>query len=658
MAEITGAMSSAEVQPEVCAASDVDTGSPLPETVNLSIPQMGIWYTEKFYPGTGINNISATLRVEGRLDFPMLKKAFNEFLRLNDGARLRFCEINGEPRQYLSPFEPESFDILDFNSGGASEMSQWEQDESASPFFDLDQKLYKICFFIFENGDTGFFVKMHHTVCDAWSMVNVANNVLAIYSRLMRGEAPMESRPSYIDYINKEQEYIHSEKFQKDKVFWAGEFEEIPEIASIKARKMKNVSIAADRKSFYLPAKLVDKLRSYSSLNNTSIFTLFMSALAMYISRVTGRTDIVLGIPSLNRKTVSEKDTIGLFVTTFPFRISLDNDSSYSSFSKLLTRKWLSALRHHKYPVYQILRDLRDKHHDLDRLYDVVISYQNAKFEKSDSEFSFSSVWHFQATQNESLYVHISDREDDNQILVDYDYLTDVFHGKDIVALHDHFIRILWHAIDASPEKKLHEIEMVSEYEKNLILRDFNNTHAKFPSGSTLLDSFKVQVKNRPNEVAVVFSGRHMTYKELDASSDSLARHLTTLGVTRESIVALMLERSFEMIIAILAAWKAGGAYMPIDPVHPAERTQRLLLQSGAKILLTDDSHYSMDFPDITTISLSDGSLFSQAGKNQSSIRLTPPAPQNLAYVIYTSGSTGEPKGVMIEHKALMNRIN
>ena len=656
MGEFTDAILSHAAQPKDYVASDTIMGSALPDTVNLSIPQMGIWYTEKFYPGTGINNISATLRVEGKLEFPLLQKAFNEFLRINDGARLQFCEINGEPRQYLSPFEPDSFPVLDFQTGGTAEMEQWEQEESVAPFFALNQKLYKIYLFIFENGDTGFFVKMHHSICDAWSMVNVANNVLAIYAQLSRGEPATEERPSYLNYIKTEQEYISSEKYIKDRDFWSKEFEEIPEIASIKARKMKNVSIAAERKSFYLPAKLVDKLRSYSVDSNISIFTLFMSALAMYISRVTGRNDIVLGIPSLNRKSVSEKDTIGLFVTTFPFRIQLDNTSSYSSFSKSLTRKWLTALRHHKYPVSQILRDLRDRHHDLDRLYDVVISYQNAKFEKSNSEFPFSSVWHFQATQNESLYVHISDREADNQILVDYDYLSDVFHGKDIVALHDHFIRILWHAIDAAPEKKLHEIEMVSEYEKNLILREFNNTNADFPASSTLLDFFKTQVKNRPDEIAVIFSGKHMTFKELDASSDNLARHLIALGVTRESIVPLMLERSFEMIIAILAAWKAGGAYMPIDPVHPADRTQRLLTQSGAHILLTDEKHSSMVFPEVTTLNLNDEMLFTRAGKK--SVRLIPPTPQNLAYVIYTSGSTGEPKGVMIEHKALMNRIN
>ena len=655
MSEITGATLSAE---EVRAASDTTAEDDIPFTVNLSVPQMGIWYTEKFYPGTGINNISATLRVEGVLDFPLLEKSFNEFLRLNDGARLRFCEINGEPRQYPAPFEPEHFEILDFQVSGSAEMSRWELEESSSPFFALNQALYKICFFIFENGDTGFFVKMHHTVCDAWSIVNVANNVLSIYSGLSRGTPAPEARPSYLSYIAAEQEYLLSEKCIKDKEFWANEFEEIPETTSIKARKTKNTSISADRKSFYLPAKLVDKLRSYSEANNASVFTLFMSALAMYISRVTGRNDVVLGIPSLNRKSMSEKDTIGLFVTTFPFRISLDNDSTYSSFSKLITKKWLSALRHHKYPVYQILRDLRDRQHDLDRLYDVVLSYQNAKFVKSSSDFAFSSEWHFQSAQNESLYVHISDREDDNQILVDYDYLTDVFHGKDIVALHDHFIRVLWHALDAAPEKKLHEIEMVSEYEKNLILHEFNNTQADFPRKSTLLDFFKAQVKNRPHEVAVIFSGKHMTFKELDTSSDSLAKHLVTLGVTRESIVALMLERSFEMIIAILAAWKAGGAYMPIDPIHPADRTQRLLSQSGAGILLTDEARASMVFPGITSINLGDSSLFSQTGKPSAPVRLTPPTPQNLAYVIYTSGSTGEPKGVMIEHSALMNRIN
>lgn len=420
-----------------------------PRLDHLSNPQLGIWYTERFYPGSGMNNIAATLRYDGELDYERLGEAFGEFIRVNEGVRLRVTELGGEPVQYVTEYTPQPLEAFDFSGRSDEEFAKWEAEETQAPIFAFDADLYRFYYLRFGPGKTGFFVKMHHIISDAWSMVAVGNQVLRIYKRLMEdADYTAEEMPSYLTFVEKDAAYRGSDKYARDKAFWEQEFGDVPEIASIKARRTKNTSIAAARKSFYLPDKLVARLRAHCAEHGKSPFALFLSALAIYISRVTGKDEAVLGVPTLNRSGAVEKQMMGLFVTTVPIRLVISPEDTYADFVDTVVKKWLSVLRHHKYPVYQIMRDIRDRHPGADRLYDVMISYQNAKFIKDDDPDEFHSIWHFQGMQNESLYIHVSDREDDNQILIDYDYLTDIFHGEDIEALHDHFIRIFWHALD------------------------------------------------------------------------------------------------------------------------------------------------------------------------------------------------------------------
>lgn len=621
----------------------------------LSGPQQGIWYTEVFYPGTSINNIAGTLCYDDALDFRVLNEAFNEFTRVNSGVRLQISSVENGPMQYVSEFQAFRVEEVDLSGGAESEVTAWESAETQTPIFAFDAPLYRFYMLRFPGGRTGFYVKLHHLISDAWSIVSLGNQVMDIYDSILenpRFEA--QPRPEYTAFVHKDMEYTASEKYSRDKAFWSEEFFDVPEIASIKARKTKNVSIVAERKRFYLPQKLVAKLRSYGEETRLSVFAIFMSALAIYINRVTGKEDVVLGVPSLNRGAVSEKETIGLFVTTVPIRLAVKGEETYDSFVGSVVKKWMNVLRHHKYPAYQIMRDVRDRCPGADRLYDVMISYQNAKFMRDSGGREFTSRWHFQGAQNESIYIHISDREDDDQILLEYDYLTDVFFGKDIEALHDHFIRILWHAIDAAPGRRLCDIEMVSENEKRLILGEFNNTNADFPQEQTMIDIFAQRVREMPDEVGVICGGREMTYRELSDEAERLAHALVSNGVKTDEVVALMAERSFEMMISILAIWMAGAAYMPIDPSYPAERIVYMLEHSGTGTLISAcRCDTELAIPEWITV------LDPMTAQGRNADAALPKAtPGDLAYVIYTSGSTGAPKGVMNEHRALVNRIN
>lgn len=627
------------------------------QLLRLSNPQMAIWYTERFYPNTSINNISATLRINSKIDFSILEQAINKFIFLNEGMRIRICEKDGESHQYISDFKYKKIDFIDFSKNDVSKLEEWETAEAQLPFFKFDEDLYKFYLLKINNQTSGFYVELHHIISDAWSMIMLGNEILSLYEAIAKAQEVTIKKQSYVYFLQKEIDYINSEKYKKDEIFWDEKFADIPDIASIKARKSKNISISAERKSFFLPEKLVKKLKIYSSEKRVSILSLFMSALAIYINRVTDKDDIIIGIPSINRGSLEEKEIVGLFVTTIPIRLKISNTNTYPEFLSYLEKEWLSVLRHHKYPLYKILRSVRNRYPGVDRLYDVLLSYQNAKFAKNDIDLSFDTEWHFQRTQNESLYIHVSDRENENRIKLEYDFLTEVFHGKDIEALHDHFIRILWHAIDAKEDRKIYEIEMVSENEKNLILHSFNSTKCDYPQDITMTSVFRNQAEKIPDETAVICNGKSYTYHEIDLMSEVLAVRLANKGIGSESIVALMMKRSIQMIVSILAVWKAGGAYMPVSPDFPAERIEYMLENSGAAILLSSREYAENIKTDIEMIDVFDETIYQHSGKITERLSDTCRA-ENLAYVIYTSGSTGTPKGVMIEHRALVNRIN
>ena len=630
----------------------------MPETKKyypLSNPQKNIWYTEKFYAGTSIAGISATMRLKASIDFRLLEQAINLLIKHNDSMRIRITVENGEPRQYVSEYKHTAFEIKDFSQGDIQELYDWDAKMTRTPIFNEDEDLFRFVLLKIDEETCGYLVMLHHIIGDAWTMVILGDEIMRYYQELKKSQSvDEEPKPSYLEYLDEETSYLESERCKKDAEFWDSTFETLPEAVVVKARKSKDIGTEASRRAYILPLKLCNKIREHAALSGASIAATFLSAFVMYLNRTTGKEDIVLGTPVLNRTNARLKNTMGMFISTIPFRIQVNEEASYADFSRELTARWMGILRRQRYPLDEILRDLRKKFGEIDRIYDILFSYQNAKFENTEDSDNLDSRWHFSGHQSESLSVHINDRDNDDKIIINYDFLDDLFNAKDIDALHDHYIRLLWHAMDA-PNKRISSIEMVSEKEKTLILETFNNTQAEFPDNRTMLSFFEEHAAQSPDKKAVICGGQSLTYRELNQKADSLAHLLRQKGVKRGDIAALRLHRSFEMMISILAAWKVGAAYLPLDPEHPEDHVEYVLTNSKAKVLLSTsdllknpsfagelinvDKIYDQDIPPLQD-ALPTGS------------------PTDVAYIIYTSGSTGAPKGVMVEHRALVNRIN
>ncbi|MDR0886298.1 MAG: amino acid adenylation domain-containing protein [Clostridiales Family XIII bacterium] len=647
------------------------------EMHELSNPQKSIWYTEQFFQGTSINSISATMRMQAPINFKLLELAINETIKNNDAMRLRVTTIDGEPCQYAEPYAFETFSYEDFSARKKSDLFQWDIDESAKPIFKENAPLYQFVMIQFDETTAGYLTILHHIITDAWSSVLMGDEIMEHYDSLMAGNLPAsiddKRKPSYLDFLEKEKEYLVSERYRKDKTYWMDLFDTFPEPTTLKPIKEELFYSEAIRKAFTIPTKYYENIAAYLEEANLTVFVGLLSAFVLYLSRVTGKDDIVIGIPVLNRTNRTERVTMGMFISTVPFRIQVDSSDTYADFAKKVGAQWMKAMRHQRYPFEQTLRYARE-HSGVryEQLYDIVFSYQNAKFSHSESSGKKASRWHFSGHQRESLVVHINDRDGIGQMVIDYDFLKSEFTSSEIASIHNQFMTLTKNAM-ASPSSKISEIDIINDTEKNLILTKFNNTDCPFPKDKSMLDFFEDKLPDKKDDIAVIQNANvtsarnHLTYGELDARACALARALRAAGVSNGDIVPLMLYRRVDMMVAILGVWKAGAAYLPMDPLYPSERIQYMIQDSHAKVVLTTSDSLdavrqkmkvldsSSGFtPDISVICVDTASL----DDTQPTEAMIRPTADDVAYVIYTSGSTGQPKGVLVGHRALVNRIN
>lgn len=623
------------------------------EFYNLTHRQKEIWYMEKLYPNTSIGVIGGIFRMKGITDFSLFSRAINNFIKNNDAMRFRLLEVEGEAKQYVSEFKPCDIEFMDFSNKPIEEFYAWEQEQTLKPMELIDTPLFRFVMMKFSEDEGGFYIKIHHTISDAWSMTILVNEIAENYFALKNGTYEDKEKPSYISYIKKEEEYNNTERCKKDKEYWMKKYEEEPEIARLKEKTTKNISTKAKRKTFVLPDKLCKKIYEYSKENKISVFSMYMTALSIYINRIKGKNKINVGTIILNRADKAEKNTMGMFVTTAPVLLDIDNNDNFMNFSKNVTKEMMSLMRHQSYPFDVLQEEVREKFKMDEVLYDVVLSYQNAKFLDKNSENEYKTRWSFCGHQTSSLIIHINDRDNDNKLIVDYDYLADLFYDKEIEFIHKHIEAVLWHALD-NPQKPMKNLNMVSEKERNKLLYGFNNTDVDYEKDATVYELIEKTAKENPDKKAIVFEDSIITYKELMDKSNIVARKLKEYGIEPNTIVGIMANRSIDMMVSLLGIIKSGAAYLPIDPEYPQDRIEYMLSDSKAKILLTENKYKdSIKNENIEKLIIDDKEFY--VGSNESLGVVN--KPDDLLYMIYTSGSTGLPKGVMLTHKNVNNFV-
>lgn len=619
---------------------------------SLTNPQKSIWQTGEFYKGTSIENIAGRTTILEKVDFKKFEKAINLFIEKNDSFRLKFTLEKGEVKQYVEDYKELSFERIRVAS--EKDVKKIENEFSNYVFDVLNSYLFKFVLFEFEDGHGGFIIVMHHLISDAWTSGLVVSEIIDFYDALRNSEEiPSEKSPSYIEYIESEKEYIDSDKFTKDKEFWNELFETVPEVATVPSLNSNSTSCKAKRKQFIINKDLMDLIHEFCRTHKVSEFNFFMGVLSIYLGRVSLQDEFVIGTPILNRGNFKEKHTAGMFISVVPFKVSLEN-TTFVDFISKISKDFMSIFRHQKYSYQTLLEDLRKKHgSSIPNLYNVMFSYQNMRSNKQTARSNFDVQWLFSNNISDDLDVHMFDINDTGNIIMAYDFKTDKYEMDDIYSIHERVLNIINQVLE-NGAICLNDIEIVTPDEKKKILYKFNDTKVDYPKDKTITELFEEQVNKSPDSTALVFGDNSLTYKELNERANSLAYTLKENGITRNDIVGIMVNRSLEMIISILAVLKSGACYVPIDPEYPQDRIEYMLENSNSKILLTFKKlQNKISFKNKLFVEL-DNSLYNLHKKNLENIN----EPEDLAYIIYTSGSTGKPKGVMLIHKSLSNLTN
>ena len=522
---------------------------------DLTIPQKSIWNTEKFYKDTSIANVSGTGKIDEIVDFNMLENAINIVVERNDALRIRIKIQNNKPMQYFDKYEFFHVDCALVKN--EEEAEKKIQDLVTTHINVLNEKLVKFIMFKFPNGKGGFNIVGNHITSDAWSSARVCSEVINVYSKLIKNESVDDTlESSYIDYINSETEYLNSDKYIKDKEFWEQRFNKQYETAKvIQNNDEKTINSKAKRKEIKISKLITKQINEYCKINRISPFVFLLGIYGIYLSKINNLDEIIIGTPMLNRKGIKEKQMIGMFVNTLPFKISIDSKLNIKDLFTQIAQDSMSMLRHQKYSFFELINYIRKNLKMNNNLYDFVISYQNAKTTANESDIKYSAKWNFNENISETINVHISDIDSEEQYNIFYDYQINCLKEKDILDLHQRILRMIEQVIN-SEELLVKDIRIITEQEENK-WKKFNNTGEITQELVAVTNIFDDVVKKYPNNIALKFENKEVTYSELNKMVNSIANKLRAMGVKRNIPVAIILDRSIDMIVAMLRNTKS-----------------------------------------------------------------------------------------------------
>ncbi|RHP34366.1 amino acid adenylation domain-containing protein [Lachnotalea sp. AF33-28] len=623
------------------------------ESYPLSGSQRNIWGLEQHYRGTSINNICQTIRIRGTFDIALLQQCLNLLLESDGSLRAQIVlDEEGNPVQYQAEYETQQFPVFDFSTTNQAGIEHWEYSVTREVMPVLDAPLYYFAIIKISEQEGGVLLKTHHLISDGWSQVSLINKLAGCYLDLISGrEAVLKPAPGYDLHVRAQADYIGSKAFIKDKKYWEEIMKNAGSPAALKECSSAAVSSVGRRKTFCLPDVLCHALTAFCGEMRVAPFVPVYMVLAVYLKRMKGAGRFCIGAPVHNRTTYTDRETTGMFVSTLPFLNELDEEKSFHEFIAELSETWLEMLRHQRFPYEEIQKIARKQNPSVDRLFDVVLSFQNSRvYENSDASLHFSGQWHYAGYQAEQICIHLINIEDSRRYTIHYDYLTQVFSEKEIEALHHYLMNILSHAL-AEPEIPIWKLSVMDSAEKELVLYTYNRTERPVLGGN-IYRRFARECENCPGRVAVISDGVRYTYDELKNSANLLSWELARRIPGGGRTVAVLLPKGFPLLQAMIACAQSDNAWMLLADSLPEKRMEEILTGSGAALLITDAGHMQLyeSAAKICPVLLTE-----EIDSAPVSMLESHAGPHDIAYLVYTSGSTGEPKGVEIEHESFVN---
>lgn len=607
----------------------------------LTKPQQLIYSMEKFGGKTIVINVGSML-LEGKCNKEALKSAIKYIYKTNEAFRIRIYLTKEGILQKIEPYKDCEVEIKYFEN--EFKLKEWAI-QNAKHNISIDGKLSNILGVIVGE-KFGIIEMMHHIVSDGWSLGLVAKQFIYTYNNFCINKEPKITAGSYVNYIEKEKQYIQSNKMRRDQEYWHHQLEKCTECVSI--TKKRSDKLEAKRKKFSLGPKFIDKLNKFCNEQNSTPFIVLMTVLGVYIEKCAGENNFYIGSSLINRTTEEEKNTVGMFINTVALPMQIDENQLIGDAIKENKKNFFEVYKHQKFSYNDVLEYAYNNMGVAGKLYDVMLNYHITLDQlPKDAQVEV----YFSGFQIESLCIHVI-KNKNCTFDVFYDYQVEKFDEWEIEKLHEHFFNMVEDLINKGAKANISEISAMDENERTMVLESFNDTKVNYPCDNTIVSLFEEQVEKNPHKTAVIFGEKEFTYKQLNERVNRLTGTIRNYGVKPDDFVAIMAERNIEVIIGILAILKAGGAYVPIDPQYPKGRIQYMIEDCEPKAIILGNTELPIE-TQIPIINLFDEKSYSRLIENP--IRVN--RPHDLAYVIYTSGTTGKPKGVMIEHNSVIRLI-
>jgi amino acid adenylation domain-containing protein/non-ribosomal peptide synthase protein (TIGR01720 family) len=629
----------------------------------LSFAQQRLWFLDRAQPGSPAYNIATAFRLRGPLQAALAQRTMEELVRRHEVFRTRFSSLDEEPRQVISPDPPPVWKEFDLSTLAAeSREAELERlvNQQARRGFDLDRGplLRVVLFRLGESGHVLLFV-VHHIVCDGWSISRLFGEFEACYSALVAGRPlpPPEQRLQYADFAQWQREQVRDDSFDQHLQYWRTALAGAPQVSCpLPDRPRRAIRTSnGGRVELILTDVLTDSLRVLAERSDTTLFVLLLAAFQSLLYRWTGQQDLVVGTPVSGRENTELEDVIGLFANVVPIRTRFDNNLTFLQLLGAVREQVLDAHSHQDLPFEKLVEELRfDRSLQYQPLFQVTFAVHSG-FRASLSLPSIESTLMpvYSGSAKFDLNLEILNAEGCLRCTLEYN--ADLFEASTATRLVQHYCTLL-ESLAENPECCISQLALITPGEREQLLVRWNDTKVECEQQGSLQERFERQVTEGPERLAVACRRHSLSYGELNRRANQWARRLQSLGVGREVVVAICAEPSTDMLVAILAVVKAGGAYLPLDPDSPAQRLAFLLEDSEARLVLTQE-HLRERLPGQVKQLYLDDAAREQEQQDGGNLGIRS-AHNDLAYVIYTSGSTGQPKGVAIEHRGLLNLVN
>ncbi len=635
-----------------------------------SYAQQRLWFIDHMDGGSAHYNMSSAMQVFGDFDLNVANQAFTQIINRHETLRTHFKHHNDELYQYIQQdFE---FNIVLYDIQKLSEVAQQNRcqqlmDADANNSFNLSKDLMLRVSFIKTADEEGYLLfNMHHIASDGWSITVLVKEFVELYQALIENRTPKLPTLDiqYVDYAHWQRQWLQGEVLESQLNYWQKKLADLPQVHDLPLdhERPSYQTFNGASHTFNIDAVVLSQLEKIALENKATLFMVVHAAFAILLSRYSNNQDIVIGTPVANRLQKELQGLIGFFANTLVLRADCRGELSFVEFLQQIKKTNVDAQTNQDVPFEHLVDKLNpERSTNYNALFQIMLSMNN----NETSTVNLPGV-SFSPKQGQGVVAKFdlmlnattdSDQEDKG-LYCSFVYNTDLFDQTTIIQLSDGLVR-LFSAIAQETTQLIMQLPLISDDETNIQLHYFNNTDKSYPNEICIHQLFERQVEKAPNNIAVTFNDKSITYQELNNKANQLAHYLIDQGIRADTIVGICMHRSIDLVIAIIAVFKAGGAYLPLDPDYPLNRLEHMISNSGLTLIITQE-HLIKLTKSMGDQLIIDNELFMAkyaSGLSENPV-ISDLTSQHLAYVIYTSGSTGLPKGVMVEHQALVNRID